>query len=221
VNDPPGPDVAGPVRFVPLLVLCLVGCATVTSVAQPESSEADWEAWPVSAPPPPTPVNQLALKAGSLVGLSTLRLAAPHLPDDCTGLVRAVYDSEGIALMGAGQSGDNGVTAMYRRAFERSALHTTTPEPGDLVFFRETYDRNRDGKENDGLTHVGVVEAVAPDGTVTFVHRSGSGVTRARMNLAAPLDKHRNDFLRPKKKDSPALLTGELFVAFASAVKLR
>jgi hypothetical protein len=70
------------------------------------------------------------------------------------------------------------------------------PSPGDLVFFKETWDRNRDGKMNDGLAHVGVVESIDTDGTVTFVHRSGSGMTRARLNLDAPLDGSRNDFLR-------------------------
>jgi hypothetical protein len=204
-----------------LVVVGASACATIHVEPPPTlESETEWSAWPLSAPPPPTPTNQLAMKAGSLVGLSTLRLVAPHLPDDCTGLVRAVYSVEGIELMGAGLAGDNGVMAMYRLAFERSALHTSLPVPGDLVFFRETYDRNRDGVMNDGLTHVAVVEAVDEDGTVTFVHRSGSGVTRARMNLSAPLDKRRNDFLRPKRKDSPALLTGELFVSYASALRL-
>lgn len=209
-------------RVIPLLLaLSFAGCATVGSLTPPpEPAEDDWATWPLAPPPPTPPTNTLAAKAGSLVGLSSLHLVAPHLPDDCTGLVRAVYDSEGIVLMGAGMPGDNGVTAMYRLAFEHSALHTSRPLPGDLVFFRETYDRNRDGQVNDGLTHVGVVESISADATVTFVHRSGSGVTRARLNLDAPLDRHLNDVLRPRRKDSPALLTGELFVTYASAARL-
>lgn len=147
-------------------------------------------------------------------------LAVPHLPDDCTGLVRAVYEDSGIELTGSGVRGDNGVTAMWRLAFERSALHTHAPAPGDLVFFRETYDRNRNGRRDDGLTHVGVVEAIDARGTVTFVHRSGTGVTRAKLDLGSPLDKRRNDFLRPARRGSPALLTAELFVTFASAERL-
>ncbi|MDP1827925.1 MAG: CHAP domain-containing protein [Archangium sp.] len=149
-----------------------------------------------------------------------MKLAVPHLPDDCTGLVRAVYEDSGIELMGAGVRGDNGVTAMWRLAFERSALHTHAPAPGDLVFFRETYDRNRNGRRDDGLTHVGVVETIDGRGTVTFVHRSGTGVTRAKLDLGSPLDKKRNDFLRPARRGQPALLTGELFVTFASAERL-
>ena len=210
----------------PLLVALAfgtIGCATTSVLAAPAAEEpAEWVSWPVAPRPlePSRPRSRLASKAASLVGLSTLRVVAPQLPDDCTGLVRAVYEDSGVELMGAGVRGDNGVTALYRLAFERSALHTQSPAPGDLVFFRETYDRNRDGQHNDGLTHVGVVENVDGGGTVTFVHRSGSGVTRARLNVGAPLDRKRNDFLRPAKKGEPALLTGELFVTFASAARL-
>ena len=216
-----------------LLLLCFLdGCATTASTLVP-SEEPEWLSWPlVEAPlsePPleslpvverPLPPKRLVTKAHKLVGLSTLRVTAPHLPDDCTGLARAVYEDSGINLMGSGVRGDNGVTAMYRLAFERSALHTSAPEPGDLVFFRETYDRNRDGKQNDGLTHVGVVVSVDEDGTVQFVHRIHGGVKRGKLSVEAPLDKSRNDYLRPAKKNATAALTGELFVTFASASRL-
>jgi hypothetical protein len=210
------------VRSGLLVIVMCAGCATTSSFA-PAAADSEWSEWPLPTEAPPPPVaseSRLAAKARSLVGLSTLKVVAPGLPDDCTGLVRAVYDDAGISLLEFGQRGDNGVTAMYRFAFERSALHTSRPAPGDLVFFRETYDRNRDGLENDGLTHVGVVEAVDDEGTVTFVHRSGKGVTRARLNVGSPLDRRLNDYLRPRKKKSPALLTGELFVTYASATRL-
>ena len=209
----------------PLLValaFSTLGCATTSALTSAQPTTEDWVGWPLGPRLEPTaaPRNRLAARAASLVGLSTLRVVVPHLPDDCTGLVRAVYEDSGIELMLAAERGDNGVTAMYRLAFEKNALHTQAPAPGDLVFFRETYDRNRDGKHNDGLTHVGVVESVDTLGTVTFVHRSGSGVTRSKLNPGAPLDKRRNDFLRPAKHGEPALLSGELFVTFASGVKL-
>jgi hypothetical protein len=221
--------------FLTGLVVVSMGCtATWTAAMKPvPSDEREWVEWPLTAPPavsaelappkqkaPARPANRLVSRARTLVGLSTLRVAAPHLPDDCTGLVRAVYEDSGIELMGAGVRGDNGVTAMWRYAFERSALHNEPPQPGDLVFFRETYDRNRDGKHNDGLTHVGVVEAVDGSGTVSFVHRVNGGVKRSKLNMSAPSDRKRNDYLRPAKKDSPAQLTGELFVTFASAWRL-
>jgi hypothetical protein len=109
---------------------------------------------------------------------------------------------------------------MFRLAYERSAIHTSSPQPGDLVFFRNTYDRNRDGKLNDGLTHVGVVESVAADGTVSFVHRIHGGVKRGKLQPFVPRDIKRNDYLRPAKGKAPLASTGELFVSYASAARL-
>src|SRR5205814_10151917 len=116
-----------------------------------------------------------------------------------------------------GTHGTHGVTAIWYAAREKNALHQRAPAKGDLVFFRETYDRNRDGRRDDGLTHVGVVESVEPDGTVVFVHRSGAGVTRGRVNPARPRDREVNDWLRVKSRHAPAALTGELFAGYASA----
>lgn len=201
------------------LAFISTGCATTSALHHSEASE--WVNWPLT-PRPQGALSEkkLVTRANALVGLATLKVAAPHLPDDCTGLVRAVYDDSGIELMSAAERGDNGVTAMYRLAFERSALHTQLPAPGDLVFFLDTYDRNRDGKHNDGLTHVGVVLWVDEAGTVAFAHRVAGGVKRGHLNLNAPADPKQNDYLRPAKKGQPALLTGELFAAFASASRL-
>ncbi|MHB8876208.1 MAG: CHAP domain-containing protein [Myxococcaceae bacterium] len=146
------------------------------------------------------------------------------LPDDCTGLVRFAYGLLGIELMQPVEGHRlNGVTIIFRGARSRGALHAHAPSPGDLVFFRETYDRDRDGARDDGLTHVAVVESVGADRTVTFVHRSGQGITRGRMNLARPdvrsdeLGAVINDYLRTSSRGRPAAFAAELFVGFASA----
>ncbi|MBN1206425.1 MAG: CHAP domain-containing protein [Myxococcaceae bacterium] len=171
-----------------------------------------------------TPGRQIAARASQLVGVRDLRSVDGRMPDDCTGLVRLAYESAGIHLMdGAGVRGDNGVTAIYRKARSRGAVHRGRPKPGDLVFFRETYDRNRDGRRNDGLTHVGVVERVEGNGQITIVHRGSKGVARTRMNLRHP-KVHRaqrggaivNDYLRQASRKQRAYVTGELFAGFAS-----
>jgi hypothetical protein len=96
------------------------------------------------------------------------------------------------------------------------------PDPGDLVFFDQTWDRDRDGKRDDPLTHVGLVEWVNQDGTVTFLHRGGSGVVRAVMNLDHP-DKARDEAGRPlnsqirskvRPGDETPVLAGQLFAGF-------
>ncbi|WP_342376348.1 C40 family peptidase [Myxococcus stipitatus] len=174
-----------------------------------------------------TPMQMARLivsRSSQLVGERNLARLSRGMPNDCSGFVRLAYLSAGIDLVAHGfLAGENAVSAIFRRATAGGRIHHNAPRPGDLVFFRETYDRNRDGRRNDGMTHVGVVEGMASDGTVTFIHRGSKGVARSRMNLAHP-EKHQlaqggpvvNDFLRPATKRSRAYLTGELFVAFAS-----
>lgn len=199
-------------------------------VPPPEPARDGFVGWPggvAPVPPPPPPALlagvRIAAAAGAMVDVP-LRVAAPHLPDDCTGLVRLAYEREGVDLLAAAdRSTTSGVTHIFRLAHARGALHQQRPEPGDLVFFRETYDRNRDGRLNDGYTHVAIVETVDVDGTVTYVHRGGRGVTRAKMNLHRPEQRHDasgrviNDWLRPKSRHAPAAFAAELFAGYGSA----
>jgi hypothetical protein len=97
--------------------------------------------------------------------------------------------------------------------------------PGDLVFFDNTWDFNGDGKLNDPLTHVGVVERVKADGTVVFISRVTTTIARYRMNLGLPhvhkTAKGRvlNDYIRRKRPTDPdemGRLTGELFAFYGA-----
>ena len=79
----------------------------------------------------------------------------------------------------------------------------------DLVFFNNTWDYNGDGKVNDSLTHIGIVERQEPDGTVIFISRVASAVKRYHMNLRLP-HVHKtadgrilNDYLRRKVTSDP------------------
>ncbi|MBX5480604.1 MAG: C40 family peptidase [Myxococcaceae bacterium] len=164
----------------------------------------------------------IARIAARWVGLKSLRQVSRRVPDDCSGLVRLAYERGGLDPMGVdGLHGDNAVTTMWRRAFRLKALKRSGPRPGDLIFFRDTWDRNGDGQRNDGLTHVATVEKVDRDGTVTFIHRSGQGVNRMRMNLH---HRHQrtlagrtiNDYLRRPDGTGGPRLTGELFAGYAS-----
>ncbi len=221
-------------------VLGLLACGSSrphTRIAPPTSTDAGHAVpTPVAAraPPPssakapksskPRVGERIAARASTLVGVKDLRTVSRDVPDDCTGLVRLAYDSAGIDLMaGPGRKGENGVTHIYRAARRTGALHRAKPRPGDLVFFRETYDRDDDGRRDDGLTHIGVVERVEPGGLVTFIHRGSKGIARSRMHLRSP-GTHRepkrrevlNDYLRRASRKHRAYLTGELFAGFAS-----
>ncbi len=161
--------------------------------------------------------------ARNLVGKRQIAVGARRFGDDCTGLVRAVYSQAGVDLMADGAGGDNGVTAIWRFASRHGRIFEVgRPLPGDLVFFRDTYDLNRDGRTNDGLTHVGVVDDVEADGTVVVIHRVASGVVRYRMNLEhrdqpTDHDGHRwNDWLRAEQAGARPRLTGQLFAGYAT-----
>ncbi len=161
--------------------------------------------------------------AQALVGHTKVVLSGKRYGDDCTGLVRAVYAQVGIDLMTQGRAGDNGVTAIWRYASSHGQAYTGgRPVPGDLVFFKETYDLNRDGRDNDGLTHIGLVEAVDDDQTVTVIHRIKKGVVRYRMNLTEPdksvdaLGRLINDKLRPPRAKAKAMLTSQLFSSYVN-----
>ena len=169
-----------------------------------------------------TLAHRAASRASLWVGLPSLRRVSHSVNDDCSGLANLAYRGRGLSLMPEHPlPGENGVAAIYRKAQSLDALRGE-PRPGDLVFFRETYDRNRDGRRNDGLTHIGVVERVAPDGTVTFVHRAGGGVKRSKLNLHQPglrrdaKGRVLNDYLRRSEKVPRPRLAGELLAGFAA-----
>ncbi len=183
-----------------------------------------------SSKPRPTPApdarEKVLATARGLLGRTKIQLSGRTWPADCTGFVEAVHSRAGVSLRSAAAKGDNGVTAFYRYARTKGRVYTRgTPRPGDLVFFRETYDRNRDGRSNDGLTHVALVDKVEPNGTVVVIHRVKRGVVRYRMNLARPdLKKDPrtgavlNDMLRVPGANKAPVLTGQLFAAYGSVL---
>jgi hypothetical protein len=216
-------------------MLCAIACAGPRVAARTDLALSPHEVAPTipvetstpvthvgnEAPRPrPSTGERIARRAGDLVGRDSVSDIAPGYSDDCSGFVRLVYGSEGIDLSRL-PARSSIVQAMYVRARENGALREGSPRPGDLVFFRNTYDRNRDGRRNDGLTHVGIVESVDEDGTVTFIHRGGHGIVRAHLNLERRTefrdgDETLNDVLRRKSRLSRAYLAGELFAGYAS-----
>jgi len=163
--------------------------------------------------------------AVNLVGKKHVVLGGKRYGDDCTGLVRGVFAQVGVDLMSSAAAGDNGVTAIYRFATQHGRVYEGgRPVAGDLVFFRDTYDLNRDGRVNDGLTHVGLVEKIEEDGTVIVIHRVARGVVRYRMNLAfrdqamTPEGRPVNDWLRAPLAGATPQLTAQLFAGYATVL---
>lgn len=172
--------------------------------------------------------TELAKTAVRFVGQSRIRVGSRNYTPDCSGFVRGVYATQRVDLYGGlGElDGGNGVGRIFTHVVEHGRIHYgPTVHPGDLVFFHNTWDFNRDGLPNDPLTHVGVVEKVDLNGTVVFISSVSAGIKRYRMNLQYP-DKHKaadgrilNDFLRRKHlgdSEGTYYLAGRLFAAFGT-----
>ena len=173
---------------------------------------------------------QLAQRARNMLKQPRFRIGGVDYRRDCSGFVLAVFAGEKIPIgkiLGVDRRRPS-AAGLYRLADERGLVHRNkVPSIGDLVFFNNTYDRNRDGRANDPLTHVGIVERVDADGTVTFIHRVRRGVLRYKLNRFKP-DQRRdpqsgkvlNHYLKYSRgKPARKKLTGQLFHAFATIVR--
>lgn len=197
-----------------------------------------------SAPPPPaaraasseTAAPSAPAPAASLDVTPVLEAARAHVggrrvvvggrsyPADCSNFVRAMFLTAGIDVWGDGfLPGENGVAAIHRFVERHGSLHRGPPQPGDVVFFDDTYDKNRNGRIDDPLSHAGVVDQVDADGLVWVIHLASRGVVRDPMHLGRPGDARDaagraiNAWLRARRAGDPPgtrYLTGALFAGY-------
>jgi hypothetical protein len=222
------------------------GCATAKTSQQRASSAAGrgpmapgsstderWEARtdrrPSGGGEAPSLAAVLAAARGS-VGVESPEIGGKPAPRDCALFVGAVFAAGGVDLFADARDTDGGVRAIYRYVQRRGALRPRgPPAAGDLVFFDNSYDRNGDGRANDRLTHLGLVDEVRPDGTVFVIHSTNHGIVREPMNLSRPHEltngrgERINAFLRRKRPREPARLAhrhlmSELFAGFGSVL---
>ncbi len=125
-------------------------------------------------------------------GVRYVRVGDRRYRDDCSNVLRIPYDSMGIDLFSerVRYPQANGVKLIRHKG----RTSTSTPSVGDLVIFDNTYDRDRDGKNDDMDTHAAIVVAVYDDGTVDLYNRVCSGHQVYRMNVG------RQHKLRTKKR---------------------
>lgn len=216
--------------LVVLLPLVAVGCAgpdRVLTSSEPAPRCCTGEAGKASAES--LSWRQSVVRtAVELLGARTIEMDGRRIAYDCAGVTRAIFLSHGVDLYRSPivSRQANGVRLIYQHVKQFGRLHEgSVVKPADLVFFHNTWDANGDGKVNDPLTHVGVVETVEGDGTILFISRVAGAVERYRMNLSHP-HVHRqengevlNDYLRRKdRRDDPATryLTAELLAGFGS-----
>jgi hypothetical protein len=164
---------------------------------------------------------RIAAAASASVGDRPLIVGGIRYRFDCSGVAAGIYARAGVPLSQDGTAPDTrGLHALVKR---HGSLRRSHPLPGDLVFFDDTWDEDGNGRLDDALSHVGVVERV-DDGVVVFIHRAGGRILRSRMDLAHPHDRQddrgrpRNHWLRSASGGQPAKTTAELFAGFGSVV---
>jgi len=213
-----------------LAIVTLVGCTT-PPVERLRTSAPERRPCCQSVERAPSR-SAIVRTAAKLVGAKTIESNGRRIAYDCAGVTRAVFLKHGIDLYGGDPSDShaNGVRLIHAHIRQQGTFHQgPVVHPGDLVFFNNTWDYNGDGKVNDPLTHIGIVERQEPDGTVVFISRVAGAVERYHMNLALPHvyktadGRILNDYLRRKNDIDPAntsYLTGELFAQFGTRVGL-
>jgi len=213
-----------------LLLALLAGCAGAPRQAPAPVVETPAESAPrePAAPPPDPRRDAVVASAARLLGLRALVTDGRRIGYDCAGVMRAVFLEHGIDLYAdvPAAPGVNGVRRIHEHLRRHGHLHAgPRPRRGDLVFFDDTWDFNGDGRANDPLTHVGLVERVGRDGTIIFISRVARGIERYRLNLHHP-GVHRdaagrllNVYLRrrrPRDRADVHYLAGELWSGFGS-----
>jgi hypothetical protein len=147
----------------------------------PTASRAAEAARASSAASQPAPAVAPDLRAVQRVEAAQALLGTPGLQD------RAFVAH---VLRAAAQDIAVDSKAVYAAALwgrvEPHKLASTEVRPGDLVFFRDTADINGNGKADDGVTMVGLVEQVRGQHVIFIAQRAGK-VRRLAVDASRPL----------------------------------
>jgi hypothetical protein len=108
----------------------------------------------------------------------------------CIGTVAAVFYAAGIDITrDFHRYKGNGVSNLYYILRDEGTLYNQKmPRVGDVVFWDNTWDRNKDNnRNNDPLTHIGIVVKIDDDGTIHYLHENYYyGIVVEKMNLYRP-----------------------------------
>ncbi len=130
-------------------------------------------------------------------GSSTLTVRGRKFRTDCSGVVTALYYYAGIDLQKYyPEYTGSGTERIYKMLEERDLLEKSwLPETGDIIFWDNTYDKNRNGKRDDILTHIGMVVERDKYGNIDYIHHNyKSGIVIEKMNI-----RYKNDHTWSKK----------------------
>jgi len=157
--------------------------------------------------------------AAGLLGVSDLRSLNKNFKNDCSGFVNGVYAMKGRTIAYAKVKKDRSLSESLCLTLEDKGLafREGRPNVADAVFFSNTYQA-----PYNSITHVGLVEKIGDDGTVSILHYASGKVSRISMNLRHP-DTHKdedgkvlNDYVRkdPGGKGRKNYLSGARFHSY-------
>ncbi|MDA3956668.1 NlpC/P60 family protein [Oceanispirochaeta sp.] len=203
-----------------LVVMVLQSCSTVPGAAgEAMTMKEDQEITKIQ--------EDLIDSAQWALGRKSLEINGRKFNMDCSGVVMAVYYKAEIDLQPFLRSySGGGVQRLYEFMEDRQLLYKQPHlEPGDLLFWDNTYDQNGDGKINDTLTHIGMVVSIDDGGNILFIHYNyRKGIVLAKMNLLSPDDLKRNSPIRARgaeKGHATLWLSSQLLKQAARAYELK
>lgn len=164
-------------------------------------------------------VVQAALDACNKSYTEKLNFDNKSFTNDCSGLIYGIYWSAGIDLISAisSESG-NGVKRIHSLLDKKNLIHKKKiPEPGDLIFWSNTYGT----WGGNPLSHIGIVVSVDKRGNIEYVHNNTylGQIKKESMNLYRPKELAPiNNYMRYDSKYKKT--SGELFDSFGALWKL-
>ncbi len=107
--------------------------------------------------------------------------------NDCSNFVRSIYwKATGLDLFqesnNRGIRSYSGCKLLYAYMKKKRTLRSKRrlPKIGDIIFFSNTWDKNRNRRFDDPNTHVGIVTNTNKNGSVTFIHANTGRPKRIR-----------------------------------------
>lgn len=161
-----------------------------------------------------------ALQSTQMSYNNSLLFDGKKFTNDCSGLIYGIFWSANIDLISAtSKERGNGVKRLYQYLENQNLIHRKKlPNPGDLVFWNNTYGN---WKQNP-LSHVGVVVSVDnKTGQIEYVHNNTylGAIKKESMNLYKPHENRPiNNYIRYDSKYKKT--SAELFDSFGMAWQL-
>jgi hypothetical protein len=165
---------------------------------------------------------------------SELNVNGKNFNMDCSGLVCAIYYYAGIDIQNYyEQYKGTGTERIYQLLKKNRLLKKNwLPKPGDIIFWDNTFDRNKNNRNDDILTHMGMVTECDKSGNITYIHFNYSkGIIYEYMNIRYKNNKTKeingknvtiNSLMLIKEsKTKGKVLAGQLFNSFGEAYYLK